>query len=176
LSEYEPACVVSTFPVYAHAIADLYPDPGARPFRLITVVTDSISVNSSWVGAPNDWWVVPNVATAQVMVAAGVPEHKIQPLGFPVSHRFAESVGEEILPPGPGRPPRVLYLVNTGKKKCGKTLDRLQAISNIHLRIVVGRDGLLREKVAAIGSSAMGSHLHFRQLSLVFTRDRLPAR
>ena len=148
LAEYEPTCVVSTFPVYAHAIADLYRDPQARPFRLITVVTDSISVNSAWVGAPNDWWVVPNAATGQVLVAAGAPEHKIQPLGFPVSHHFAEAVGEEISPPGPGRPARVLYLANTGRKKCGKTLDGLLAISNLHLTIAVGRDGLLREKLA----------------------------
>jgi processive 1,2-diacylglycerol beta-glucosyltransferase len=104
-------------------------------------------VNSAWVGAPNDWWVVPNAATGQVLVAAGVPEHKIQPLGFPVSHQFAEARARRSLPRT--RPASARALPgNTGKKKCGKTLDGLLAIPNLHLTIAVGRDGLLREKLA----------------------------
>jgi UDP-N-acetylglucosamine:LPS N-acetylglucosamine transferase len=148
LAELEPACVVSTFPLYAHALANLYPQPNTRPFRLITVVTDSISVNSAWVGAPNDWWIVPNAATAQVLITTGVPGDRIQPLGFPVSHRFAEPVDNAITPPEPGLPRRILYLINSGKRKSGKVLERLLRISDVHLTVVVGRDPRLRSKLA----------------------------
>ncbi len=148
LAEHQPACVISTFPLYAHAIAGLYPEPRTRPFRLITVVTDSISINSAWVGAANDWWVVPNTATGQVLAAAGVPAARIQPLGFPVSPQFADPLEEEIGAPEPGLPRRVLYLINNGKKKSGKTIDRLLRLPDLHLTIAVGRDGMLREKLA----------------------------
>ena len=44
LHEAQPDCVVSTYPAYAHVIQSLHRDHAERPFRLITVVTDSISV------------------------------------------------------------------------------------------------------------------------------------
>ena len=48
LHEFEPDVVVSTYPVYSHLIRDIYRDHDQRPFRLITVVTDSITVCSAW--------------------------------------------------------------------------------------------------------------------------------
>ncbi len=40
LGETHPDCVVSTYPVYAHILKKIYGD-NERPFRFITVVTDS---------------------------------------------------------------------------------------------------------------------------------------
>ena len=54
LAETQPDCVVSTYPVYAHVIKKIYRNHHERPFRFITVVTDSISVNSAWYRAPSD--------------------------------------------------------------------------------------------------------------------------
>ena len=48
LHETEPDVVVSTYPVYAHLIQDIFREHAERPFRFITVVTDSISVCSAW--------------------------------------------------------------------------------------------------------------------------------
>src|SRR5262245_55679367 len=44
LRDVEPDAVVSTYPVYAHLIRDIYREHSERPFPLITVVTDSISI------------------------------------------------------------------------------------------------------------------------------------
>lgn len=63
LQEAEPDVVVSTYPVYAHLIQDLYRGHAERPFRFITVVTDSISVCSAWYRAPSDLFVVANEPT-----------------------------------------------------------------------------------------------------------------
>src|SRR5581483_8197795 len=60
LHETQPDCVVSTFPLYAHIIQDLYRDHSERPFRFVTIVTDSITVNSSWYRAPSDYYCVAN--------------------------------------------------------------------------------------------------------------------
>src|SRR5581483_11973361 len=78
LHETQPDCVVSTYPVYAHVIQELYRAYPERPFRFITIVTDSITVNSTWYRAPSDLFCVPNEATADVMKAAGVPEAQIR--------------------------------------------------------------------------------------------------
>jgi processive 1,2-diacylglycerol beta-glucosyltransferase len=48
------------------------------------------------------------------------------------SERPAAPVGDE--------PRRVLYVINTGKKKAGKAIDRLLEIDDVHLTITAGRD------------------------------------
>jgi len=89
LTEAQPDCVISTYPVYGHVIQKIYRNHHERPFRFITVVTDSISVCSAWYGAPSDRFIVANAPTAQVLLREGVPAHCIETLGFPVSPLFA---------------------------------------------------------------------------------------
>jgi UDP-N-acetylglucosamine:LPS N-acetylglucosamine transferase len=146
LAETQPDCVVSTYPVYAHVIKKIYQDHHERPFRFITVVTDSISVNSAWFRAPGDFFCVANEATAEVLRKGNVPAKQIQTLGFPVNPAFANPPTELPLPIG-RESRRVLYLINTGKKKAGKTIDRLLELDDVHLTITVGRDPDLRTRL-----------------------------
>jgi len=147
LHETQPDCVVSTYPVYAHVIQELYRDHRERPFRFITIVTDSITVNSAWFRAPSDLFCVPNQATAVVLRAGGVPEAKIKTLGFPVSHLFTEAPAVSLRNPGDGVTWQILYLINTGKKKAGRTIDRLLEIPDTFLTITAGRDAELKAKL-----------------------------
>src|SRR5579883_1692237 len=147
LHETQPDCVISTYPVYAHVIQEIYRDHSERPFRFITIVTDSITVNSTWYRSPSDLWCVPNEATADVMKAAGVPEAQIRALGFPVSHLFTQAPNQTLNPPSFGETRRILYIINTGKKKAGKVIDRLLDIPDTQLTITVGRDAELKAKL-----------------------------
>jgi processive 1,2-diacylglycerol beta-glucosyltransferase len=148
LDQSQPDCVISTYPVYAHVIREIYRDHSERPFRFITVVTDSISINSSWFRAPSDWYCVPNEATSQVLRKNGVPADKIKAFGFPVNPVFAEKHDDLVQAPAEGEPIKVLYIINTGKKKSGKAIDRLLELPRVHLTITVGRDAELKEKLA----------------------------
>ena len=143
LDETQPDCVVSTYPVYAHVIKKIYQNHHERPFRFITVVTDSITVNSAWFRAPSDYFCVANDATAEVLRKGGVTEKQIKTLGFPVNPAFANPPAE-LRPPVGREPRRVLYIINTGKKKAGKAIDRLLELDDVHLTITVGRDPDLR--------------------------------
>ena len=146
LSETQPDCVVSTYPVYAHVIKKIFANHHERPFRFITVVTDSITVNSSWFRAPSDFFCVANDETAEVLKKSGVAREQIKVLGFPVSPLFAENKNE-LRPPVGKEPRRVLYVINTGKKKAGKAIDRLLEIDDVHLTITAGRDPELRAEL-----------------------------
>jgi UDP-N-acetylglucosamine:LPS N-acetylglucosamine transferase/predicted metal-dependent phosphoesterase TrpH len=148
LDQSQPDCVLSTYPVYAHVIAEIYRDHSERPFRFITVVTDSISVNSSWFRAPSDFYCVPNEATAKVLLKNGVLTEKVRAFGFPVNPVFAEKQEELAEAPENGGPIKILYIINTGKKKTGKAIDRLLEIPCAHLTITCGRDAELKEKLA----------------------------
>jgi len=147
LAQSQPDCVLSTYPVYAHVIREIYRDHSERPFRFITVVTDSISVNSSWFRAPSDWYCVANEATAEVLRKNGVPAEKVKAFGFPVNPVFAEKEQETIQAPEADGPIKILYIINTGKKKSGKAVDRLLDLPRVHLTITVGRDAELKEKL-----------------------------
>ncbi len=146
LAESQPDCVVSTYPIYGHVIKKIYANHHERPFRFITVVTDSISINSAWFRAPADYFCVANDATAEVLMKGGVLEQQIKVMGFPVSPLFAENTNDLPQPIG-DEPRRVLYIINTGKKKAGKAIDRLLEIDDVHLTIAAGRDPELRAKL-----------------------------
>jgi len=147
LHDTEPDCVVSTYPVYAHLIDDIYRDHAERPFRLVTVVTDSISVCSAWYRAYSDLLIAANEPTAKVIADGGVDRARVLPLGFPVSPQFALERPADPVPPRKGERRKVLYIINTGKKKCGKVIDELLKIDNLDLTITVGRDAELKAKL-----------------------------
>jgi len=125
LQETQPDCVVATYPAYGQVIQSLYHDHAERPFRLITVVTDSISVNSSWYRAASDWFCVANEDTAGILRANHVPAERIKTFGFPVSPLFASEPRLALEAPTGTSPRRILYIINTGKKKTGKAIDRI---------------------------------------------------
>src|SRR5688572_8611948 len=111
VDEYQPDCIVSTYPLYGHILRDLYKDHAERPFRLITVVTDSISVNSLWFRAPSDFFCVANDLTADVLVKGGVRQDIIRAFGFPVSPQFASDDLPEIEALVEGRDLKILYVI-----------------------------------------------------------------
>jgi processive 1,2-diacylglycerol beta-glucosyltransferase len=145
LNETQPDCVVSTYPIYGHVIKKIF-QSNERPFKFITIVTDSITINSAWFRAPSDYFCVANDASADVLIKGGVAEKQIKSLGFPVNPIFADN--PDMLPQPTGTEPRrVLYIINTGKKKAGKAVDRLLDLENVHLTITAGRDPELRAKL-----------------------------
>jgi len=125
----------------------LFRDHSERPFRFITIVTDSITVNSAWFRAPSDLFCVPNEETAKVLRDGGVPATKIKTLGFPVNHVFVEGANRELELPAKSAQRRVLYIINTGRKKAGKVIDRLLEIDGVKLTITVGRDAELKARL-----------------------------
>jgi processive 1,2-diacylglycerol beta-glucosyltransferase len=146
LAEMQPDCVVSTYPLYGQIIAQLFQDHHDRPFRFVTVITDAISVNSIWYRSGGDHFCVADNATAEVLIAGGVPREKVKALGFPVSPQFGTTI-ESVEDPKPGEPRKLLYIINSGKKKAGKSIDRLLEIPDTMLTITVGRDAELKAKI-----------------------------
>lgn len=146
LGQTQPDVVVSTYPVYGHIIKKIYASHHERPFRFVTVVTDSITINSTWFRAPADYFCVANHETADVLKTNGISSRQIKVLGFPVSPAFESPTAELPLPVN-GEARKVLYIINTGKKKAGKFIDRLLDIDDVHLTIAAGRDPGLRTEL-----------------------------
>ena len=153
LRQLEPDAVVSTYPIYNYVIDQIYAEGETRPFSQVTVVTDSITVNSVWYRCSSDYFILANEDTAAVLRAAGTPEEKIRIFGFPVTYRFAEMKDERFGSADAG-PKRVLYMINSGKKEAPSLVRRLARRDDIELTVAVGRDSRLRAEIeAAVKSS-----------------------
>jgi UDP-N-acetylglucosamine:LPS N-acetylglucosamine transferase len=145
LERERPDVVVSTYPVYAHLIQQIFST--GRPFRLITVITDAISVCSAWYLVESDLFVVADDGTAEVLKRAGVAADKVRALGFPVSPLFAQEKGRVREARRVAARPKVLYMVNTGKALTGRALSRLLALNHVELTITTGRNEGLRSRL-----------------------------
>lgn len=149
LRETQPDLVCSTYPVYNFLLDEIYSDGRPRSFSQITMVTDSISINSLWYRASSDVYLVPNEETAKIFHNAGVPDEKVLSLGFPVPLAFAlPESRKSIADPGPDEPPRVLYMINSGKKRAPKIIEGLLENKKLRLTITAGRDVKLQQILA----------------------------
>jgi len=150
ITEMHPAVIASTYPGYNHLLDHLY-EKAERPFRTVTVVTDSITINSLWYSGHSDLFLVPNEITARVMEDAGVSREKLRVTGFPVPPIF-ESLRGQRTSPDPSSPPKVLYLVNPGQKNAGEILRQLGMVDGIELSAACGRDEELRKAMQKIAN------------------------
>ncbi len=155
LRKFKPDVVVSTCPIYSFLIGEIYRDGRARDFTLISLLTDAVVKDSPWAKALADFFVVANDAAARSLMAEGVKEEKIEILGFPVQwrNRSENTKYENALPDlSSGKRPRILYLINSARKKAPKLLDRLLEHPEWDVTVCVGRetdlDEMAREKAA----------------------------
>ncbi len=158
LRSSQPDVVVSTCPIYSILVGEIYRDGRTRDFNLISLVTDAVIKDSPWVKAPADFFAVTHEAAARTLIAGGVPEKKIQVFGFPVQWTNPTIRGkyENALPNlTSGGRARILYVINSARKKAPKVIDRLLEHLDWDITVCVGRDTELDEmaREKAAGSS-----------------------
>lgn len=97
LKEVEPDIIISTFPIWDYAIAQMWKKEHPTA-KFINIITDSISIHKAWLIANCDYRIVPNKDTAKVLMDEDVPPEQIKILGFPVSLEFIKEIdGKEVL-------------------------------------------------------------------------------
>ena len=122
----EPDVVVSTSPLYALLIEEIYRTGRTRDFALVSLVLDLVLDDAPWSRVASDFFVVANNRTAQELASLGVPDEKISVFGFPVQPTFDEAgSGPALSLPRNGARARILYLINNARKKAPKLIDRL---------------------------------------------------
>jgi UDP-N-acetylglucosamine:LPS N-acetylglucosamine transferase len=69
-------------------------------------------------------------------------------LGFPVSPLFAQKRPAPISAASIAARPKLLYVINTGKARTGKSLERLLKLEHVELTITAGRNAGLRVRLS----------------------------
>lgn len=138
IAEFQPAAVVSTYPIYPYFIQRIFNET-SRKIPVFTVITDSIEINASWLRAPTDWFLVTDKTTLEIMRSGGIPEKKIINTGFPVNPKFTAM--QPISAQDTCKPFRVLYFP-TAKKPFVRRHARaiLEASPNVQITIVMGKN------------------------------------
>ena len=147
LLSMEPDVVVATSPIYGFLIDEIYRDGRTRDFTLISLVTDAVVKDTPWPRAACDFFAVANDGAERTLVAAGVPENKIEVFGFPVQFWEKGKRDPDLAPPGlpaQGRP-RILYVINSARKKAPKLIERLLEHPEWDITVCVGRETDLEE-------------------------------
>lgn len=129
LNRTQPDVVISTYPLYNSLIDQIYKQGRQRHFTQITMVTDSISINSVWYRYGSDQFLVANTESASVLKQAGISPERIRVFGFPVQLQFCSSpIQKKPLFLTKTESPQILYILNSGKKKAKALIRRLLSI------------------------------------------------
>lgn len=153
---YRPRLVISTYPLYASALDRFHGSFPDRPFPILTVITDSVTINRLWLKGSTDAFLVADPLTARVLEEGGVPARRILVTGFPTPSRLVELAAAKIAarenrcqPESiePARPLTILYLPNRGRKYLFKILRILGTRTNLKVILALGRRERLQAKV-----------------------------
>ena len=150
ITRYNADVVVSCFPGYG-AFLDKVRRGNGRPFTYITVVTDSLTINSIWWRCSSDYFLVPNEPTAKSIEEGGVSRERIRVTGFPVPMFFSSPSPVCENPPADGLW-RVLYMVNSGQDLAPDIVRELLAIDNIALTVTCGHHAELMVKLRRLAA------------------------
>ncbi len=148
LVDFKPDVVVSSYPLYAYLFRQIQRARLGVRMPMVTIITDSIGVNSAWHRCRSDAFVVADDDTARLLVSRGVPEKILHPLGFPVAQYFA-TADRDAAPAGP--PWKLLFMPST---KLDLTLRQIRALGElpgVELTVVTGRHARLLEAITAAG-------------------------
>lgn len=138
VASFQPDAIISTYPLYPYFLKRLLAGNPSPP-RIFTVVTDSIEINSAWLDAPTDAFIVTDPETSDALADRGIPRQRIIDTGFPVHPAFSRL--PTVLPDDPLDPFRVLYFT-TPKLPHVRRISKavLNASPHTHLTIVLGKN------------------------------------
>lgn len=142
LNDYNPDIVVSTYPLYGHLIEQLLGN-SPLPFALLTVVTDSTTINSAWLSNTEGHYAVTDKDSADFFLSNGIPEARVHITGFPVNPNLDGPKNSAGNPPPKG-PLKILYTPSTPNRLVRRTLETIGSIQNqpslrLELTVVLGR-------------------------------------
>lgn len=136
LAAFRPDVVVSTYPIYAYLFRKIQRSRLGANMPFITVVTDSVAVNTAWHRCLSDAFIVTDEITADLLRARGLPADIVHPLGFPVSRSFSNA---ETLPATASAPWKVLFMPSTQLHRTLHQIEALTSLPDVELTVVTGR-------------------------------------
>jgi len=168
IEEKKPVALVSTYPVYAWLLNQLYRDGKARCPHY-TVITDALTINSLWYRAKSTAWFVTDPDSATFLRSKEIAGSKIHVSGFPVALRFADRpVAWQPPAPDAAAPFRVLFMINSGRATALRIARALLEHREWRVTFTAGRDEQLLKELEEL------SHMAAVPSEILGWTDRIP--
>ncbi|GAB4181161.1 MAG: glycosyltransferase [Terrimicrobiaceae bacterium] len=146
----QPRLVVSTYPGCNHLLHYAFRNRLKRPCRLLTIITDSVTIHSSWFSTPSDAYAVANEDSAAVLASQGISREKIHVTGFPVPMIFSSLAFQTRPAPAPDGPWKVLFMANFTPHLITRQVRKLLEIPQVRLTVTTGNNTSLHTDLERI--------------------------
>lgn len=154
LAQRRPRVVVVTHPL-VHRLVGAARARASATFRVVTVVTDLVSLHASWTYPGVDLAIVPTDEAFDLMRRRGMPVTRMQRTGFPVHPRFADdnhtrSEARRLLNLDLERSTVLLTAGGVGSGRLGEMVTALERdLPGRQLLVVTGRNRALYDELTA---------------------------
>lgn len=133
IEEMQPDAIISTYMVYPYMLDKLFAATGRR-IPSMTVITDSLVINKTWLCSQTDAWAVTDPWTKRAVVDRGLDADHVHVTGFAVSPRLT-AMARQSRPAWNGREPfRILYFPQGARRT---TADMLAGMLSSHPGVCV---------------------------------------
>ncbi len=166
LREHEPAVVISTYPLYGYLFRKIQKRRLGIRTPFVTVITDSVEVNSAWYRCRSDAFVVADDETAKVVTEDGVDGAIVHSLGFPVSREFAVV---EPLSESASKPWKLLFMPSTQLVRTMRQITALLKLPDVEITVLAGRHERLHRALQHSGLE------EDRRVKILGWTDQMPA-
>jgi processive 1,2-diacylglycerol beta-glucosyltransferase len=147
IDSFKPDKIVSTYPLYAYLYRRIQRKRLGLKIPFVTIVTDSVGVNSAWYRCRSDAFLVADQETADLLSSRGVPTETVHPLGFPVSPAFAIQEAPLADPP----PWKLLFMPSTQVSSTLEKVRGILALPNLELTVITGRNHRVKDALTSGG-------------------------
>lgn len=164
LLEARPKVVVVTHPL-VHRFVVAARRIHRLSFRVVTVVTDLVSLHAAWTYPGVDLALVPTDEAYTLMYRRGMRPSKLQRTGFPVHPKFADYAGDRAAARAELGldPERFTILLTAGGVGSGRLGELVRAMERAYpdrqLLVVTGKNRALRDELTQGGRPA-NSHIY----------------
>jgi 1,2-diacylglycerol 3-beta-galactosyltransferase len=164
LAQRRPKVVVVTHPL-VHRLVGAARARASATFRVVTVVTDLVSLHASWTYPGVDLAIVPTDEAFELMRRRGMPATRMQRTGFPVHPRFSDdhhTRGEarRLLNLDVERRTVLLTAGGVGSGRLGELVAALEReLPGRQLLVVTGRNRALYDELRS-GSRSPHTHIY----------------
>ncbi|MFM2031708.1 MAG: hypothetical protein RLZZ297_473 [Chloroflexota bacterium] len=162
LEAFKPDIVVSVHPLANRFIGHARRAYNMQ-FHFITVVTDLVSLHTSWGDLDADLCIAPTHEGRDVLIAQGMPPAKVVYAGFPVHPKFTACTLTDVaaraqLGIAQGRNTVLLTAGGVGSGRLREVLVALHAAyPELQILVVTGRNAVLRSELQRL---EMPAHVH----------------
>ncbi len=139
IHEWHPDVIVCTYMIYPYLLDEIFGSGFVR-IPYITVVTDSLEINKTWLCSQSDLWCVTDPWTREVLIRRDVPGSRVKVTGFPVSPSVVHRSRGEKMSWQSGSPFRILYFAGGTAEQVKRDLrEILHAHEDIRVTCIMGR-------------------------------------